>query len=48
VDEVFPALADPGRRRLLDRLNERTGQTLRELRAGQALPGSPSASTRRY
>jgi len=31
MDEVFRALADPGRRRLLDSLNERNGQTLREL-----------------
>src|SRR6202030_3597004 len=30
-DKVFKALADPGRRRLLDSLNERNGQTLREL-----------------
>ncbi len=31
VDEAFRALADPSRRRLLDSLNARTGQTLREL-----------------
>jgi DNA-binding transcriptional ArsR family regulator/uncharacterized protein YndB with AHSA1/START domain len=31
MDEVFRALADPSRRRLLDSLNARTGQTLREL-----------------
>jgi DNA-binding transcriptional ArsR family regulator/uncharacterized protein YndB with AHSA1/START domain len=31
---VFRALADPSRRLLLDRLNERNGQTLRELCAG--------------
>jgi uncharacterized protein YndB with AHSA1/START domain/DNA-binding transcriptional ArsR family regulator len=31
MDEVFKALADPGRRLLLDRLNARNGQTLREL-----------------
>ncbi len=31
MDEVFKALADPSRRRLLDLLNERNGQTLREL-----------------
>ncbi|NUR98246.1 MAG: metalloregulator ArsR/SmtB family transcription factor [Kribbellaceae bacterium] len=30
-DEVFRALADPSRRRLLDLLNARNGQTLREL-----------------
>lgn len=30
-DEVFKALADEGRRRLLDALNARNGQTLREL-----------------
>ena len=34
MDEAFKALADPGRRRLLDVLNERNGQTLRELCAG--------------
>src|SRR5690348_4346756 len=33
-DLVFKALADPGRRRLLDRLNDHNGQTLRELCAG--------------
>src|SRR5437868_3640698 len=31
VDDVFRALADPGRRRLLDSLNTRNGQTLGEL-----------------
>jgi uncharacterized protein YndB with AHSA1/START domain/DNA-binding MarR family transcriptional regulator len=31
IDEVFRALADPSRRRLLDSLNSRSGQTLREL-----------------
>lgn len=31
MDEVFRALADPSRRLLLDRLNTRSGQTLREL-----------------
>ncbi len=31
MDEVFRALADPSRRRLLDALNARNGQTLREL-----------------
>ncbi len=34
MDEVFKALADPSRRRLLDSLNVRNGQTLRELCAG--------------
>lgn len=34
MDEVFRALADPSRRRLLDSLNRRNGQTLRELCAG--------------
>src|SRR3954465_4616266 len=33
-DDVFRALADPSRRRLLDSLNARGGQTLRELCAG--------------
>jgi DNA-binding transcriptional ArsR family regulator/uncharacterized protein YndB with AHSA1/START domain len=31
MDEVFKALADPSRRQLLDSLNSRNGQTLREL-----------------
>src|SRR5262245_61142705 len=31
LDDAFRALADPSRRLLLDRLNERNGQTLREL-----------------
>src|SRR6266511_6065292 len=31
VDDVFRALGDPSRRVLLDSLNERNGQTLREL-----------------
>jgi uncharacterized protein YndB with AHSA1/START domain/DNA-binding transcriptional ArsR family regulator len=34
IDELFRALADPSRRLLLDRLNDRNGQTLRELCAG--------------
>jgi DNA-binding transcriptional ArsR family regulator/uncharacterized protein YndB with AHSA1/START domain len=34
LDEVFKALADPSRRELLDSLNQRNGQTLRELCAG--------------
>ncbi|HEU5211424.1 MAG TPA: metalloregulator ArsR/SmtB family transcription factor [Gaiellaceae bacterium] len=34
IDAVFRALADPSRRLLLDRLNERNGRTLRELCAG--------------
>jgi len=34
VDDVFRALADANRRRLLDSLNERSGQNLRELCAG--------------
>src|SRR5215468_8881381 len=34
MDEVFKALADPSRRRLLDQLNARNGQSLRELCAG--------------
>ena len=34
MDEVFRALADPSRRRLLDRLKMRNGQSLRELCAG--------------
>lgn len=34
MDEVFKALADASRRRLLDSLNTRNGQSLRELCAG--------------
>ncbi|MEE2060711.1 ArsR/SmtB family transcription factor [Rhodococcus artemisiae] len=34
MDEVFKALSDANRRRLLDRLNMRNGQSLRELREG--------------
>ena len=34
MDDAFRALADPSRRLLLDRLNEHSGQTLRELCAG--------------
>ena len=34
MDEVFRALADPSRRRLLDSLNASSGQSLRELCAG--------------
>jgi DNA-binding transcriptional ArsR family regulator/uncharacterized protein YndB with AHSA1/START domain len=34
MDEVFRALADPSRRRLLDSLNRHNGQTLRELCSG--------------
>jgi uncharacterized protein YndB with AHSA1/START domain/DNA-binding transcriptional ArsR family regulator len=37
MDEAFKALADPSRRQLLDRLNRRNGQTLRELCAGLAM-----------
>ena len=34
MDKVFKALGDPSRRRLLDSLNSRNGQTLRELCSG--------------
>jgi uncharacterized protein YndB with AHSA1/START domain len=37
MDGVFRALADPGRRRLLDSLNDRNGQTLRELCADMGM-----------
>jgi len=37
MDEVFRALADPSRRLLLDSLNERDGQSLRELCAGLSM-----------
>ncbi|MFI5269197.1 MAG: ArsR/SmtB family transcription factor, partial [Chloroflexota bacterium] len=33
-DELFKALADPSRRRLLDSLNQRAGQNLGQLCAG--------------
>lgn len=36
-DEVFRALADPSRRRLLDGLHVRAGQTLGDLTAGLAM-----------
>jgi DNA-binding transcriptional ArsR family regulator len=34
---VFVALADPSRRLLLDRLRQRNGQTLSQLREGQSI-----------
>jgi DNA-binding transcriptional ArsR family regulator/uncharacterized protein YndB with AHSA1/START domain len=37
TDAVFRALSDPGRRRLLDRLNERNGLTLTELCADMGM-----------
>lgn len=37
LDPAFRALADPTRRRLLDRLHERNGQTVGELCAGVAM-----------
>jgi uncharacterized protein YndB with AHSA1/START domain/DNA-binding transcriptional ArsR family regulator len=37
MDAVFRALSDPARRRLLDRLNERNGQTLNELSADMGM-----------
>lgn len=37
MDEVFRALADPSRRQLLDSLNARNGQTLRELCEGLSM-----------
>ncbi len=37
MDAVFRALSDPGRRRLLDRLNERNGLTLTELSADMGM-----------
>lgn len=36
-DAVFAALADDGRRRLLDRLRQQNGQTLAKLCEGQAI-----------
>jgi DNA-binding transcriptional ArsR family regulator len=43
MDEVFRALADPSRRLLLDSLNARNGQNLRELCAGLSM-ARPSVS----
>jgi DNA-binding transcriptional ArsR family regulator/uncharacterized protein YndB with AHSA1/START domain len=37
IDEVFKALADPSRRLLLDSLNARNGQSLRDLCAGLSM-----------
>src|SRR5688572_24730649 len=37
MDGVFKALADPSRRQLLDRLNARSGQSLRELCNGLSM-----------
>jgi uncharacterized protein YndB with AHSA1/START domain/DNA-binding transcriptional ArsR family regulator len=37
MDAVFRALSDPGRRRLLDRLNERNGLTLTDLSADMGM-----------
>jgi DNA-binding transcriptional ArsR family regulator/uncharacterized protein YndB with AHSA1/START domain len=37
VDEIFRALADPNRRRLLDSLNDNDGQSLRELCGGLSM-----------
>lgn len=37
MDDVLKALADPSRRLLLDSLNGRTGQSLRELCAGLSM-----------
>jgi len=37
ADIVFKALADPSRRRLLDRLFARSGQTLKELCSGHRM-----------
>jgi DNA-binding transcriptional ArsR family regulator/uncharacterized protein YndB with AHSA1/START domain len=37
MDEVFKALADPSRRRLLDSLNAHSGQSLRELCGGLSM-----------
>jgi DNA-binding transcriptional ArsR family regulator/uncharacterized protein YndB with AHSA1/START domain len=37
MDAVFKALSDPGRRRLLDRLNDRNGLTLTELGADMGM-----------
>jgi uncharacterized protein YndB with AHSA1/START domain/DNA-binding transcriptional ArsR family regulator len=37
MDDVFKALSDPHRRQLLDRLNQRNGQTLQELCAGMEM-----------
>src|SRR5690242_8981935 len=39
MDAVFRALADPGRRQLLDRLHARNGQTLGSLCEGMEMSG---------
>jgi DNA-binding transcriptional ArsR family regulator len=41
LDAVFRALAEPNRRRLLDQLHERDGQTLRDLCEGMAGGSDP-------
>ncbi|MFF4648454.1 ArsR/SmtB family transcription factor [Streptomyces sp. NPDC001380] len=43
-DDVFKALADPTRRRILDGLVERDGQTLFEICARLAAEGGPGLS----
>jgi hypothetical protein len=45
MDEVFRALTDPSRRLLLDSLNERNGQTLRELCSGLNMARQSVSST---
>jgi uncharacterized protein YndB with AHSA1/START domain/DNA-binding transcriptional ArsR family regulator len=45
MDAVFRALADPSRRHLLDSLNERNGQSLRELCAALATTRHPDQTT---
>ena len=42
--DVFKALADPSRRHLLDRLNARNGQSLRELSESLTWPVNQSAN----
>lgn len=44
LDRIFKALADPTRRRIIDRLRERAGQSLFELCAASVAEGMPVLS----
>jgi DNA-binding transcriptional ArsR family regulator len=44
LNHIFKALADPTRRRIIDRLRERPGQSLFELCAGSVAEGMPVLS----
>jgi DNA-binding transcriptional ArsR family regulator len=45
MDAIFKALADANRRRLLDGLNNRNGQSLRELCADLAMTRQAASNT---